>query len=132
MEISGSSQAALRHGDPALQESQILRLRAFVEDMQVDIRRAAHSAMLNLPVRIGDGEPRRVHHRDDGAHGRMDIAEDAHDPGMLEQSRALSARRIQADVEGLAAEIGKGVVKDRIEIREIHRAAHRDRHHVRA
>ena len=81
--------------------------------------------MVYLPGRLRHRVPRRVQHRDDGAHGGVNIAEDAHDAGVLERHALRGARRVQADIERLAAEIGKRVVKDQVEIRKVHRAAQR-------
>ena len=130
MEISGSVRPLRRHGDAAFQELQVLGQGALVEDAQL-IFAGRNVAMWNLPGNGGDHVPGSGHHGDDGAHGGMDIAEDAHDAGLSESHALGSARGIQANIERLAAEIGEGVVKDGIEIGEIHRAAHRNGQHVR-
>src|SRR5262249_6901247 len=70
-------------------------------------------------------------YRDDGAHGRMNIAEHPHDAGMPEYLALRRAGRVQPDIERLAAEIRKRTVEDRIEVGKIYRAAHRYREHVR-
>src|SRR6185369_13180088 len=94
-----------------------------------------------LPGRhIGDGElaasrggrvPGSRQHRDDGAHGGVNIAEDADDAGELEGLRFVAAGLVEAGVEGLAAEVRKGVVKDGVEVRKIDGAADRDGEDVR-
>src|SRR4051812_12922641 len=76
------------------------------------------------------GVPGRRHYRDDGAHRWMNVAEDPHDPRQPEGLRFGSARLVQPCVERLPGEVGKRVVIDRVEIRKIDGAAHRNREHV--
>ena len=51
-------------------------------------------------------------------------------PGRRKVTLRCGARRIQRQIEGLAGEVGKGVVEEGVEIREIDRAAHGNGHHV--
>ena len=60
----------------------------------------------------------------------MDIAEDADDAGTPERHASGGSGSVERDIEGLAGEVGKGVVKEGIEIGKIHRAAQRNGHHV--
>src|ERR1035438_1981470 len=111
-------QAALRNRDAALQEFQVLRHRALVKYAQL-VFPGRHPGDGVLSARLGHRVPRRVQHRDNRAHRGMNVAEDPHDAGVFERHAPRGARRIQADVEWLAAKIRKGIMEDQVQIRQV-------------
>ena len=80
-----------------------------------------------MPVFAGGGEVRRVEHNDEGRHRRMDIAEYPHDTGVREMNRPACSRWIKREVEDLAVEARKGVVKDRVQVGKLDGGADIDR-----
>jgi len=123
-------QAALRHAEDALQKMQIVGQRALVKNVQL-VLSGRDPVDAELARFRRHSVPRRVHNGDDGAHQRVDLAEDPHDAGAPEGDAAGGSRSVQRQIERLAREVGKRVVKEGIEVGKIHRAAHGHGHHVR-
>src|SRR5215475_13097427 len=84
-----------------------------------------------LAVPRADREPGRVQHRDYRAHGGVDVAKDTHDSGVPERDTTRGLRRVEADIEGLPAEIGKRVVENGVLVRQIDSAANGNGEDVR-
>src|SRR5688572_617759 len=62
----------------------------------------------------------------------MNVAEYTHDSRLLECLALRSSRSVESDIEGLAAEVGKRIVKDGIKVGKVDGAAGGNGDHVRS
>jgi len=103
---------------------------AFVPDVQVvfAIRDSGNGNGAGL---VGNRVIRRIHSHDNCAHLRMNIAEEKADACMVEADGVGGTSFIEPEIETLAIEERKDVVKEGIAIREVHDGTDADNGEVR-
>ncbi len=82
-----------------------------------------HIGNLYCAPPIGDSVIRGRERYDDGAHLSMDVAKNVRNSGLIEQHVASGAGFIESEIEALAFEQGKYIVKKRIAVWKIDAAA---------
>src|SRR6476646_3949154 len=83
------------------------------------------------PVFLSGGEIAGINHYDNRGHRRMDVAKDAHNARPPELHGSRRAGRVEANIENLPIKVRKSVMKDWIEIWEIHGGSRLDHQHMR-
>ena len=106
------------------------RHRAFIPEVK-KVAAGRNARNRYLPLAVGNGVVVRLHHHDDRTHFRMDVAEDIANSRTVELHPPGCARFVKSEVEPLALKERKHVMKERVEIGEIHRRADRNHEDVR-
>ena len=128
--MAGSWSGVIRYVDGTDQCCQSLLGGSLVEDVQA-IGAGRHVRDFDGSHLIRYRKIRRSKHDDDGAHGGMNVTENADDAFAPKRDGPASTGRVETDVEDLAVVVGEGVVENRVVIGKVHCGSHRDGEHVR-